>query len=411
MKSWMVISALVLSLMGCAEAVRSTAVPSELMETVQVDGFSGPIRYWGDRNDPALLDDMLKAVAEHPVPADPQDPSGPGIGALALSGGGDCGAFGAGLLCGWTDRGDRPRFRVVTGVSTGALIAPLAFLGRSHDAALRDAYTTVSRKDVMTMRAIIDWLRYDSIADSTPLYEYAGKIVSDDVIREIAAEHAKGRRLYIQTVNLDAQRPVIWDMGAIASSGSPNTAKLFLQILVGSSAIPGVFQPQYVQVRTGDKVYDEMHVDGGTVSQMLLNTLPVDLAELRKRMIGIGNFMPDRKMRVYVVRNGWIRPEWQYIHPRLLPIAKRAISTMIKSQADADLDLMYMRAQAAGMDFNLCYIPDEFRRENRKEFDPVEMTRLFEHGYDLAKNGDPWAKAPPRYVTAQSRPTTQSIAP
>lgn len=407
----LVIGFLMLLVSGCAEANRSTAVPSEFIESVSVDGFPANIRYWGDRNDPALLDDMVKAVGDHPVPANPQDEAGPGIGALALSGGGDCGAFGAGLLCGWTDRGDRPRFRVVTGVSTGALIAPLAFLGKSHDPALRDAYTTVSRKDVMTMRAFFDWLRYDSIADSEPLQEYAAKIVTDDVILEIAREHAKGRRLYIQTVNLDAQRAVIWDMGAIASSGSPDTARLFLQILVGSSAIPGVFPPQYIKVRAGDKVYDEMHVDGGTVSQMLLNTLPIDLAELRKRIVGTGNFMPDRRMRIYVVRNGWIRPEWQYIHPRLLPIAKRAISTMIKSQADADLDLMYMRARAAEMDFYLCYIPDTFQRENRQEFDRVEMNRLFNQGYELAKNGNPWTTAPPRYVTAQSRPTTRSTSP
>lgn len=375
---------------GCGQAVLRSPLPAELVEKAEIPGMSR-VRFWGDKVDPELQAEFIRVSKDLPVLPDPRSEEGPGMGGLVLSGGGDCGAYGAGLLCGWTDRGTRPRFRIVTGVSTGALIAPMAFLGPKYDQLLRDSYTTVSAKDVLRKRPVLDWLKFDSMADSTPLMKLMQQQFTDQFIREVAVEHAKGRRLFVQTVNLDAQRPVIWDMGAIASSNHPDAPALFRKVLVASASIPAVFPPQYIKVQVSGQTYDEMHVDGGTASQMLMSTLPVNLSTVRKEM-GPLTFTPP----VYVIRNALIRPEWEQVSPKLFPIAGRSISSIIKSQGRTELALMYYQAKEAGMDFYLAHIPDDYQRQAKEEFDTGEMNRMFKLGYEQARNGDPWKRTPPK---------------
>ena len=367
-------------LSGCAAVVRN-ALPREYSDSARVPGFSVPVRFWGDRPNPALGREAVRAAAH-----DTAD----GIGsasALVLTGGGDGGAFGAGLLCGWSARGDRPTFRAVAGVSTGALIAPLAFLSPRYDNALRAAYTSVEFKDILEVRSYVDWLRYDSIADSRPLQDITSRLITERVLREIAREHARGRRLYIQTVNLDAQRPVIWDMGAIASIASPDAAKLFRRIMVASASFPGVFPPQYLHVEACGRDYDEMHVDGSIISQMVLNSSAADWAAAFQRPGG-------ERARIYVIRNGRALPAWQATSPRTLPIAERALITMTKSQADADLALAYYRARETKGDYFTTSLPGSYVRKSPEEFNKEEMNRMFQIGYDLARQGSPWQKAP-----------------
>src|ERR1700722_19548248 len=160
---------------GCGQAVFRKAVPEELVTQAQVAGMPN-VRFWGDEVDPQLQRDFARAIQEHPITQDPNSEAGPGYGGLVLSGGGDGGAYGAGLLCGWTENGDRPRFRIVTGVSTGALIAPFAFLGPKYDDSLR-FYTRISQKDVLTPRWIIDWFSYDSAYDNDPLQKQLQKMI------------------------------------------------------------------------------------------------------------------------------------------------------------------------------------------------------------------------------------------
>jgi predicted patatin/cPLA2 family phospholipase len=384
---------------GCGQAVFRSPLPAALVEKAEIPGMPH-VRFWGDRVDPGLQAEFILVGKEHPVLPDIRSEEGPGMGGLVLSGGGDCGAYGAGLLCGWTERGTRPRFRIVTGVSTGALIAPMAFLGPKYDQLLRDSYTKVSAKDVLRKRPILDWFKFDSIADSEPLAKMMQRQFPDEILREVAIEHGKGRRLFVQTVNLDAQRPVIWDMGAIASSGHPDAPKLFRRVLVASASIPAVFPPQYIKVQANGKTYDEMHVDGGTASQMLMSTLPVNLSAVR-RDLGPVAHTPV----LYVIRNALIRPEWQPMTPKLFPIAGRAVSSMIKSQGRTELELMYYEAKEGGIDFYVSYIPDEFKREVNEEFDTGEMNRMFKLGYELARNGNPWLRKPPKLETAT--PTTR----
>jgi predicted acylesterase/phospholipase RssA len=375
---------------GCGQAVHRNALPAGLAPRAEIAGMPN-VRYWGDQLDPRLQAEFVRVAKEKPVLADTRSEVGPGIGGLVLSGGGDRGAYGAGLLCGWSERGTRPRFRIVTGVSTGALIAPMAFLGPKYDPLLRDSYTKVSAKDIIKMWPFLDWLKFDSMADSKPLAGMTERQFGGDMLDEIAAEHAKGRRLFVQTVDLDAQRPVIWDMGAIASSGHPDAPKLFRQVLLASASIPVAFPPQYIKVQVDGKTYDEMHVDGGTASQMLMSTLPVNLADVRKQM-GATAHRPS----VHVIRNGYVRPEWQSITPKLFPIAGRAIDSMIKSQACTELSLMYYEAQAAGIEFNLACLPDDYQRQGGEQFDTAEMNRMFNRGYEDALHGNPWRSKPPK---------------
>ena len=96
---------------------------------------------------------------------------------LSLSGGGDNGAFGAGLLVGWTEQGSRPEFNLVTGISTGALIAPFAYLGKDYDPILREVYTQIKPSDVFKSRGFLSGFFGDGLADTTPLYGLISKYI------------------------------------------------------------------------------------------------------------------------------------------------------------------------------------------------------------------------------------------
>src|SRR5262249_9457022 len=168
---------------------------------------------------------------------------------IAISGGGDDGAFGAGLLVGWSDRGDRPEFDMVTGVSTGALSAPLAFLGRAYDPQLKAVYTETSASNIFEKRApLLGAIAGDALTDNAPLRQMISRILDDEMLRRIAEEYRKGRLLFILTTNLDQGRPVIWNIGSIASSNHPKARELIIDVLLASTSIPVVFPPVMLDV-------------------------------------------------------------------------------------------------------------------------------------------------------------------
>jgi len=234
---------------------------------------------------------------------------------LAMSGGGDNGAFGAGLMKGWTESGTRPEFKMVTGVSTGALIAPFAFLGPDYDAALREVYTTMTPDKVFRVRGLMAALYDDAMADTGPLAEVIASYADQKMFDAIAREYARGRLLLIGTTDLDAQRPAIWNIGALAASGHPQALDLFRKILRASAAIPGAFQPVMMDVEIGGKKYQEMHVDGGAVAQLFLYPPTIDL-----KADGV-----KRERRAWIVRNGPLSPNYSASDRRTFSIAGRAI--------------------------------------------------------------------------------------
>ena len=305
---------------------------------------------------------------------------------LAVSGGGAEGAYGAGVLVGWSKLGTRPEFTMVTGVSTGALTAPFAFLGEEYDVQLKTVYTTLDTSRVFFRRSIFAIIRGDSVADNTPLLRMLEEYVDDEMIEAIAREYRKGRSLFIGTTNLDAGRGVIWNIGRIADTGHPDARSLIHQIMLASAAIPGVFPPAYIKVQAPDgTTYDEMHVDGGTSSQMFLYPARLDWAELMQILQVEG--VPT----AYVIRNSRLEEEYRPVRARLANIAGRSVSTLIRTQGVGDAFRIAALANRDGVDLNLTWIPAEAPKNPGSEiFDPQYMTGLFEYGYQRAIDGSVW---------------------
>jgi Patatin-like phospholipase len=217
---------------------------------------------------------------------------------LALSGGAGDGAFGAGVLVGWTQRQDRPRFEVMTGVSAGALIAPFAFLGPRYDRQLREIWTKYDTDELATPQIFAGLLGAEALADSAPLKSLIARYVDRRMLDRIADEYHAGRVLLVGTTNLDAQRPVIWNMGEIAASRHPYALELFRQVILASVSVPGVFAPVHIKVRAGEQILEEMHVDGGPTRQVF-----VAPAQLSLRSFDPLYPTPPVR-RIYIIKNG-----------------------------------------------------------------------------------------------------------
>jgi hypothetical protein len=314
---------------------------------------------------------------------------------LSISGGGQDGAFTAGLLNGWTERGDRPVFQMVTGISTGSLIAPFAFLGPKYDPVLRQAYTTVSEKDIFTKRPFTAALFADAMSDTSPMAKLVAHYVTRELLDEIAAEYAKGRILLIGTTDLDSREPVFWNMGAIASNQSPAALTLFRKIVLASAAIPAAFPPVMISVTVNGHHYQEMHVDGGATRQVFMYPRNVHIGESTSSPID------DRDRSVYIIRNARLDPDWASTDRRTLSIAARSISALIQTQGMGDMYREYLTSLRDGVDYNLTFIPSDFADTHASDFDPVYMTKLFERGREMALSGTEWRKAPPGYEPGQ----------
>lgn len=391
---WLVCLTLSLTLVqGCAALRPRNPLPDYLEEKVQFPGMPG-VRAWGDEVSEVFTSFTLESVRQERTAYGEEIVKTP-VSFLALSGGGDDGAFGAGVLCGWTAAGNRPKFKLVTGISTGALMAPFAFLGSDYDAPLKQLYTEVSGKDIFRVKNLLTVFWQESVADTKPLANLLEKHITEQLLAEVAAEHAKGRRLIIGTTQLDAQRLVLWDMGAIASSGNPEALKVFRKIMLTSASVPGAFPPQYIRVEAGGGWYEEMHVDGGTTAEVILyETALKPFAEIYRG----DEVLRGRPRFLYIIRNSQIKSEWENVKPRVAPIGTRAIFTLIKTQGIGDLYRLYAFARRDKMDYNLAAIPPDTAPTRGKQlFDKIYMNQLFDLGYDMASKGYPWLKHPPGF--------------
>jgi hypothetical protein len=385
--------------------LRLEAVPLELTTRAVVPGIPNA-RYWVLSDVEPLVRDALAARQREEAFLSQSRQAGelPQLELLAISGGGDKGAFGAGLLNGWTAAGSRPRFKAVTGVSTGALIAPFAFLGPEYDKVLEEVYTTIAPEDVARPRSIIAAIQNDGMADNEPLWALISKYVDERLLAAIAAEHEKGRILLIGTTDLDARQPVIWNIGNIAASGSSNALELLRSILLASAAIPCAFPPTLVDVEVDGKPYQEMHVDGGASAQVFL--YPPSLTQVAA---SIGEGMV-RRGRVYVIRNASLAPTWLPVERRTIDIAARAIDSLITTQGFGDLYRIYTTTQQDNLDFNLAYIGADFVYEDEHApFETAYMKSLYGYGYNLGRAGYQWHKMPPGLLDAPSAGAVSNV--
>ncbi len=364
---------LFLALQGCATINREPFTQSQQVAAT-IPGIPAA-RFWADAPDAArqMAPSLAGAQGEKTM--------------LALSGGSDNGAYGAGILKGWTLAGTRPEFSIVTGVSTGALIAPFAFLGQDQDATLERIFTTISAKDVYRGRFPLAIPVSPSAASTKPLTRLIASVMTDDLIDRIGREHVRGRRLFVGTANLDAQRMVIWNMGAIAASDAAGRYALFRKVLLASSAIPAFFTPVMIRTEAGGREIQEMHVDGGTTAQIL--TLP-DEAITGDRPIG-----GARPLHLYLIVNNKLNGEFHMVNPRTIPIASRSISLNLRSAMAGTVGLSYLYAKAHGIDFNLSFIDKDYPGEQRKPFNNTYMRDLYAYGLKLGQRPDLWQKRPP----------------
>ena len=394
-------TALLFLLQGCGTLNRLAAVPAKDTIRAKIPGIPNA-RFWVDADLNPLIREDIKEFEREDVEWAHEGHHGPLPPAnyLAISGGGDDGAFGAGLLVGWTQAGDRPTFKLVTGVSTGALIAPFAFLGSSEDGALREVYTNIGPANILQPRSLLAALTSDGLADNAPLFELISKHIDAGFLARIASEYQdKGRLLMIGTTDLDARQPVIWNMGAIAvaAKDNPKALELFRKILLASAAIPGAFPPTMIDVEVNGQPYQEMHVDGGAMAQVFL--YPPRMFDLIRQQ---GMKIPPRERSVYVIRNARLDPEWASVDRSTLTIVGRAISSLIQTQGVGDLYRIYLTAKEDGLDYNLAYIGADFKAEHKEDFDTAYMRALFDYGYRLGSQGYPWHKTPPGFKATQA---------
>ena len=391
-RGWVLVMAVILIavMQACASAPKRNPLPADLDNLAVIPGYPENIRYWGDEAPPyfkhwytasdAFIKKNFSGIMDKKHTY------------LAVSGGGENGAYGVGVLLGWTATGTRPEFTMVTGISTGALIAPFAFLGPDYDARLKEAYTTMTDKDIFTKRSLIGTIRGDSALNTAPLKKRLAQYVDQEMIEAIAKEFRTGRRLLIGTVNLDAMRPVLWNIGAIAASGREDAIDLIHTILIASASIPGAFPPQFFTVEAKGMSYDEMHVDGGTVHQAFLYPMGYNWNIILKRLHVKG------KPEVYIIRNGRLSPEYKAVEPaRTLDIAGRAASSLILSSGVSDLYRMYLTSLRDGLNYHWTAIPDDFNMKSKGMFDPVYMQKLLEVGYQRVVSGIAWQTEPPDY--------------
>lgn len=387
--SWCAALGMVVILSACGTLTRDRAVPPQFHGQEQIGDMPG-VRYeaLSKTGIQQILSD-IKASTEANKSYSKRSPAN----YLSISGGGDNGAFGAGLLTGWTLHGDRPNFDLVTGVSTGALIAPFAYLGPDYDTVLKAVYTETQPSDIYVERGIFGALFGESIGDTTPLYGLISKYIDTDLMVKIGNEYGRTNRwLLVATTNLDTGTPVIWNMGKIAQIGTPDALILFRKILLASAAIPGVFPPVMIDVLADGKKYQEMHVDGGATMSVFLYPSALGVAAKDQRVLPTSK---DR--RAYIIRNSRIDSDWREIERDTLSIMGRAVSQLIQSQGYGDLYRIYQITQRDHVDFNLAYIGTDFNAHHEREFDRSYMNALYRYGYQLGKAGYPWAKYPPGF--------------
>ncbi|RZJ23589.1 MAG: patatin [Brevundimonas sp.] len=317
---------------------------------------------------------------------------------LALSGGGANGAFGAGVLVGWSEAGTRPEFDIVTGISTGALSAPFAFLGSDWDDELREAYTGGEASSILSPRALAG-LVHPSLYSSAPLRRLVEQNVTPELLRDIAAEHAKGRRLLVVTTNLDTQESVVWDMGQLASQGDEQALLLFREVLVASASIPGVFPPVMISGLQGDQIIEEMHVDGGVNIPFL--GVPEDILAAGERVPGA-----DRAS-LYVLINGQTGRTPGVVRGSLPAILTRTYESMSKASTRTHLAANAAFAARNGAVLRVASIPAD-ADASALNFEHASMVRVFEMGRSRARAGEAWVTSAAELA---AQPPVAPIAP
>lgn len=366
------------ALSGCAHVRHS--VPEDLVGKAVVVGMPD-IRYYTYKPDSLFMRQSLADSFKEESKSDYLVGGIKTYPVLIIGGGVSNSAYGIGLLKGWLKEGSRPVFKIVTGYSSGSILAVAAFSGEEYEDKLADLFTSISTKDVVRQKSIFGILFGDSVNSSTLFAKKIDDIMDEKLMAKIAQEYKKGRRLYVGTTDLDAQGFVVWDMGALASKGGPDSVKLFHKIILASCSFPVMLPPVYFQVEAGGRRYEEMHADGGVCGGIFY----------------VYQLIEDTgfKTRVYILNCCYMSPHSKQVEANLAAMTSRLIEVYSASKMAEDTYRIYAFAKEKGWDYNLAYIPEDFKPGQKEMFDKQEMQRLFNRGYDDAVVGYKWHKAPP----------------
>ena len=394
-----VLLVLLIAVSGCTQKFVRSAVPVALTEEALPLGLEG-MRSWGDNVTQEQIDYLLttrKELLQERFAKEFSAGITPRLYYLALSGGGQHGAFGAGVVRAWTESGTRPVFDIVSGISTGAIMAPFIFLGSSYDDTLEEFYTTNATKDLLIPTLFSGITGGTALSSTAPLRAKIAQYITPELLEKVATEYHKGRLLYVGTTNLDVSRPVVWDMGAIAASGHPGALQLFRDVILASAAIPVAFPPVFINVEAGGANYDEMHVDGGVTSQVSLVSpaMPIYLFDEH-----LGHKLARE---VYVIVNGRLVPPPKAVTPRVLKIGAAALGSLTYAQTVSDLYKIYAVALRDQMDARFGWTPETFLEEPTEAFDPVYMRKLYDYGHDLEASGKLWSSYPPYFASPDNQ--------
>lgn len=377
---WLLV--LLLFLNGCSGLPRidPPPPPEKQYQQAAISGYHN-IRYWGDKP-PPYFDEII----QHQLEARKINPGlYHRVDLLALSGGGEDGAYGAGLLKGWTARGDRPEFNMVTGVSTGALIAPFAFLGSDYDEVLKHFYTGVNQKNIFLFRPLTGLFGGSALGDSTPLKQLLHQVVDSKLLTAIARESRRGRVLLIGTTNLDAQRPMTWDIGRIAEQDTSRRAvELVINIMLASASVPAAFPPVNFDVTIDGRRYQEMHVDGGVSNQIFAYSPWINTTDLA-RTLDFG-----KRKNFWLIRNTKISPEYKAVNKDIFSISTRALKSLLKYQGLSNLMLLVATGERDGLKTHVAYVPENFDIPQKGPFDTDYMNKLYQLGYQAGLSGKAW---------------------
>lgn len=355
------------TLTGCVTIPRTFFTQAE-QALASPPGFS-QVRYAAEDKSLALmLRESLKPDAKGEIDA------------LAISGGGANGAYGAGLLYGWSASGQRPEFQLVTGVSAGALLAPFAFLGPSWDDELRQAYFGPRIAHLMQGRGLLGLLT-PGLYSKAPLEDLVRSYVSDRLIKAVAAESAKGRRLLVGTTNLDTEQLIVWDMGAIAAKGGPEARDLFTTVLIASASVPGVFAPTMINVESGGHSFSEMHVDGQTESAFFAIPQSLFLAQPLRA--------PSFHAHMFIIINGQIDSLFAVTPRSSIPILGRTIDAGSKASVRSIIVSTAEFCQRNGCELSISSLPATVK-DNSLDFDNAHLESLFTAGEAGSVNGSGW---------------------
>ena len=360
---------------GCANVARKDPPDPRHFDIVPV-GFPSSVRTI--RMLPQPLQSQAVDVPSRVRPASRNEP----INVLALSGGGAGGAFGAGVLVGWSREGTRPEFQVVTGVSVGALIAPFAFLGPSWDGQLAEAFSGVKAEHLLQRR----WSRVlfgSSIYRGEPLSALVDSYVTRELVHAIAVAAANGRLLLVATTNLDTEQTVIWNLTAVAAQGGEHARKLIRDVLIAAASIPGAFPPVMIRVEASGQSFDEMHVDGATTTSIIAGP-------------EIGGFMRpplDSLLgaHLYIIVNGQLGAVAQRTPIKTLGIIKRGLGAELRSSARADFAIVSAVAESNGMTVKAAEIPSDYPYRDLLDLQPSRMRALFDFAARCAELEQLWA--------------------